>query len=52
MVVLGLLVIALNYAEEFEVNTVPGPHSELYFLLGIAIVAYSTWWFGWFDRVK
>lgn len=28
----------------------PGGHSELYLLLGVAIAGYSTWWFGWFDR--
>lgn len=48
----GLLVVILNYLEEFELNTMPGPHSALYFLLGMAIAAYSTWWFGWFDRTR
>lgn len=49
---LGLGIVILNYLEELELNTMPGPHSEAYFLLGLAVAAYSTWWFGWFDRAR
>lgn len=49
---LGLGIVILNYLEDLELNTMPGPHSELYFLLGLAVAAYSTWWFGWFDRAR
>lgn len=30
----------------------PGGHSELYLLFGIALAAFSTRWFGWFDRTR
>lgn len=50
LLAVGLAIVVLNYLEELELNTMPGPHSEGYFLLGLAIAAWSTWWFGWFDR--
>ena len=48
----GLTVIVLNDLVLLGGPGVwlPGGHSELYLLLGVAIVGYSTWWFGWFDR--
>ncbi len=50
LLTVGLAIVVLNYLEELELNAMPGPHSEGYFLLGIAVAAWSTWWFGWFDR--
>jgi hypothetical protein len=35
-----------------SITLLPGGHNELYLFLGIAVAAYSTWWFGWFDRQR
>lgn len=50
--VVGILLVLGNYAEEFGTNLLPGGHQELYFLLGLLIAGGSMWWFGWFDRPK
>ncbi|MEO7443836.1 MAG: hypothetical protein ABIW46_09935 [Acidimicrobiales bacterium] len=47
---LGLLLVIMNYAQDFDVVLLPGGHNELYFLLGIAVAAGGTWWLGAFDR--
>ena len=46
----GLGIFVLNDAEWFGVHLMPGGHNELYAVVGIAVAASSTWWFGWFDR--
>lgn len=33
-----------------DVTLLPGGHSELYLLLGIAVAGSSTWFLGLFDR--
>jgi hypothetical protein len=53
LAVLGLLVIVVNDAMLFgSITLLPGGHNELYLMLGVTIAAWSTWWFGWFDRAK
>lgn len=48
--VLGALLIMVNYVQD-EQPILPGGHSELYFIAGLAIAAGSLWWFGAFDRL-
>jgi len=49
----GALVAVANWLEDFtEQRLLPGGHSPLYLLLGLAIMTSSLWWFGWFDRPK
>ena len=50
MIVLGAALVLVNFAEYEEIGVLPGGHSELYFLAGLAIAASSVWWFGAFDR--
>jgi len=50
LIVLGITIFVLNDAEWFGVHLMPGGHNELWAVTGIAVVATSTWWFGWFDR--
>ena len=53
IVALGLVVVILNDAMVgISITLLPGGHSELYLVLGIAIAGYGTRWFGWFDREK
>lgn len=53
IVVLGLAVVIMNDAMLGNSFTLlPGGHSGLYLVLGVAIAGYGTWWFGWFDREK
>lgn len=47
---IGLLIVVLNYAEEFDIHVMPGGHQEAYFLLGIVLAASGSWWLGVFDR--
>lgn len=50
---LGVAIAILNDAMLFSSTTLlPGGHSEFYLMLAVAIAAYATWWFGWFDREK
>ena len=49
----GLAVVILNEVMLLNSMTLlPGGHSELYLVLGVAIAGYGTRWFGWFDREK
>ena len=50
LIVLGLGLFVLNDLAWFDINLIPGGHNELWAMVGIATVASSTWWFGWFDR--
>jgi hypothetical protein len=54
VLVLGLVVIVLNDLKLLGAprTVLPGGHNELYFVLGLIIAGYSTWWFGWFDRTR
>ena len=54
VLVVGLTVIVLNDLKMLGAprTVLPGGHTELYFMLGLAIAGYSTWWFGWFDRTR
>ena len=49
-VLLGVVLIALNFAEDENVGILPGGHSPLYMLVGLMIASSSLWWFGAFDR--
>lgn len=50
-VVVGILVVVVNDGMYFiEATLLPGGHNELYLIVGLAIAASGTWWFGWFDR--
>ena len=50
MVAAGIAVAVLNDVAFFGPEPLPGGHSELYLVLGVAIAAYGTWWLGLFDR--
>lgn len=50
MVAAGTAVAVLNDVAFFGPEPLPGGHSELYLVLGVAIAAYGTWWLGLFDR--
>ena len=54
VLVLGVAVAVVNDVMLLGASTtlLPGGHSEFYLVLGVAIAAYSTWWFGWFDRER
>ncbi|WP_454850193.1 hypothetical protein [Promicromonospora soli] len=50
----GLAIIALNDTMQLAsgITLLPGGHSELYLLAGIAVTGTSLWWFGWMDRAE
>ena len=51
----GVVTAALNDAMllgGLPARLLPGGHSELYLFAGIALAAWSTWWFGWYDRAR
>ncbi len=51
LIIAGITVVVLNdVMRGSAVRLLPGGHTELYLILGIAIAASSMWWFGWFDR--
>lgn len=50
LVAVGVVVAVLNDVAFFGPEPLPGGHSELYLVLGVAIAAYGTWWLGLFDR--
>jgi hypothetical protein len=50
LVVVGVVVVALNLIDRADKSILPGGHNELYFLLGLALAGYGTWWLGLFDR--
>lgn len=52
VLVVGIAVAVINDVMLLGATAtlLPGGHSELYLLLGVAVAGYSTWWFGWFDR--
>lgn len=51
LVIGGLVLVAVNVVTEFTArHLLPGGHSPLYLLLGLAVAASSLWWFGWLDR--
>lgn len=50
LLVVGVAIVVVNYVDYDGLRLLPGGHQEYYFLLGLAIAATSTWWFGAFDR--
>ena len=50
----GIAIIVLNDAMRLEPSwtLLPGGHQEAYLALGVIVAAFSTRWFGWFDRAK
>ncbi len=54
LLVVGVLVVILNDVMRLQpdLTLLPGGHNELYLVAGMASAAYSTWWFGWFDRKR
>lgn len=54
LLILGVAIIVLNDAMMVQpsITLLPGGHTELYLIFGAAVAAYSTWWFGWFDRPR
>ena len=50
LIVLGLSIFVINDLAWFDIYIMPGGHNELWAVVGIAVAATSTWWFGWFDR--
>lgn len=50
VVVLGVLLIVVNYAEHMNLRWMPGGHREAYFALGIVIAALGAWFLAAFDR--
>lgn len=51
-IVLGIVIAAANDLMLMgdDLTLLPGGHSELYLLLGIAVAGSSTWFLGLFDR--
>ena len=43
---MGLGVFVLNDLAWFDINLIPGGHSELWAVAGIGTGCTSTWWFG------
>ena len=50
--VVGVLLVIVNYGEEFGLHVLPGGHQEAYFFAGLFLAGGSMWWFGWLDRPK
>lgn len=52
VLVAGIAIAVLNDVMLLGASStlLPGGHSELYLVLGVAVAGFSTWWFGWFDR--
>lgn len=52
LVIVGFAIVILNIlmGGGSDLTLLPGGHNELYLFLGLAMAAYSMWWFGWFDR--
>jgi hypothetical protein len=50
MLLAGAAIFIINDLAWFDINWIPGGHSELYAMLAFAVAGTSTWWFGWFDR--
>jgi hypothetical protein len=50
LVAVGVAISVLNDFAYFGSTPLPGGHSELYLILGVAVAAYGTWWLGLFDR--
>lgn len=51
----GLLLVAavsLFFANDFADDSLPGGHSEAYFMVSLLFAAYGAWWFGVFDRTS
>lgn len=46
----GAAIFIINDLAWFDINWIPGGHSELYAMLAFVVAGTSTWWFGWFDR--
>lgn len=49
-VVVGSALVIVNYAQDFGPRLLPSGHSELYFLLGLAMGGSGCWWLGTLDR--
>lgn len=47
---LGVALILVNYAEQFNLGLMPGGHNEAYFILGVAMGALGAWFLAVFDR--
>lgn len=55
LLVLGVAVAGMNDAillGGVPTWLLPGGHSEGYLVLGLVLAAWSTWWFGWYDRAR
>lgn len=50
LILAGLGIFVLNDLAWFDIDLIPGGHSELWAAAGIGTAFASTWWFGWFDR--
>lgn len=50
LIVAGLGIFVLNDLAWFDINLIPGGHSELWAMAAFGTASTSTWWFGWFDR--
>ena len=49
LVIFGVVLIFVNFAEDENLGVLPGGHSPLYMVAGLIIAASSLWWFGAFD---
>lgn len=52
LILLGVALIVTNYIDYADANLLPGGHQEGYFLLGLGVASYGTWWLGLFDRTS
>jgi hypothetical protein len=49
IVAFGVLVAVVNDLAVFDIDVIPGEHSELYLLLAFVIAGGGTWFLGLFD---
>ena len=49
-ILLGLALVVLNFFQHGDAQYLPGGHNEGYFIVGAAVAAAASWWFGAFDR--
>ncbi len=48
LIAVGVAVV--NYLAYAGVEVLPGGHNELYFILGVLVATFGSWWTGLFDR--
>jgi hypothetical protein len=50
LIAIGALIVVVNDAAYVDINLMPGGHNEAYFVLGLLVAGFGSWWTGLFDR--